>query len=624
MPQQMRNQETTEDFEQLPQPETEEQEPALPAPVSSLPIQQPLSPAEMGLHPALIEAATADPALQAAMNQPALRPPLPPAPASQDPRQQLLGAIAAGLMLGLGPRSGAAGLGTGLAAAQQQIDLSNLRRYGLESTLYRTRLAQQEADRRKAAEVYARRQQQFMSGINTIKRDLETQQINGFISGPDDYNQALVQWADRLRAGGFRVNGEWMQQAFGRYDPQNPRQLKARQGRATIAFDNFIKLNPRIADDPEQIEKAELIWDRDVPGRPVRVSLVETSQLAGKPFAIIGGKFTLLGGKHAISVEQSYNDLEMIARAEGRFIGDPVHDAKVRESIRAQAKAGNTDFDEYVRRIEAERGYPLNPDEYVAEKHRFTPNYGIVLQQATEGDAPAIAAGIKAGDIQPDTSGLNPVVAGRVRAILAKDKYDLSAAITDWRATQNYFRSANATPQLRLRQAIDFTRESLTIVEQLAREWQGGQFAPLNKANIVLAKTGIYGPRAASIATRIDSQIADLVSELATVYRGGYSSTDKSLEISANNLKAEWSERVLLDNVALVRQNLTLRENSIKNVGAIASPSNPYMPAQPLIPGEAVPDLSGLTPGTKRTFTAGPFQGQSWTIDANGRPRRLK
>lgn len=40
--------------------------------------------------------------------------------------------------------------------------------------------------------------------------------------------------------------------------------------------------------------------------------------------------------------------------------------------------------------------------------------------------------------------------------------------------------------------------------------------------------------------------------------------------------------------------------------------------------GGGMPDLSGLQPGHGRTFSSGPFSGQTWTIDAQGNPSRVK
>lgn len=40
--------------------------------------------------------------------------------------------------------------------------------------------------------------------------------------------------------------------------------------------------------------------------------------------------------------------------------------------------------------------------------------------------------------------------------------------------------------------------------------------------------------------------------------------------------------------------------------------------------GTGVPDLSGLAPGHGRTFSSGPFAGQTWAVDAQGQPQRVK
>ena len=39
--------------------------------------------------------------------------------------------------------------------------------------------------------------------------------------------------------------------------------------------------------------------------------------------------------------------------------------------------------------------------------------------------------------------------------------------------------------------------------------------------------------------------------------------------------------------------------------------------------GAAGPDLTGLTPGHGRTFSSGPYTGQTWTIGPTGQPVRV-
>ena len=41
-------------------------------------------------------------------------------------------------------------------------------------------------------------------------------------------------------------------------------------------------------------------------------------------------------------------------------------------------------------------------------------------------------------------------------------------------------------------------------------------------------------------------------------------------------------------------------------------------------PSTGVPDLSGLQQGMTRTFTEGPFAGQTWVVDGSGRPALVR
>ena len=132
----------------------------------------------------------------------------------------------------------------------------------------------------------------------------------------------------------------------------------------------------------------------------------------------------------------------------------------------------------------------------------------------------------------------------------------------------------NGTQQVRLQQAVIFSYDSLSIIDQLNKEWAGGGFPILNKVNLTLAMNGIYGANAQSLATRFNAQINDLTSELGTVYKGGNSSTDESLKLAAGNLNSSWSQKTLTDAINLARMNLQIRKNSIAQSTNI--PGNQY------------------------------------------------
>jgi hypothetical protein len=222
-------------------------------------------------------------------------------------------------------------------------------------------------------------------------------------------------------------------------------------------------------------------------------------------------------------------------------------------------------------------GYKGTFEQYQNEDaNRKKPSINVTAGGSSD-DPKLIAHAIAKGDQPPDFTGLYRMT-GPVRAELARQGYDLTKAEQDWKATQKYFQTLNGAQQIRLRQAVSFTKDSLDIVSDLANQWDGGKFPLLNKAQLALAKGGALGPQAQAIATKLDAQISDIVSELGTVYKGGNSSTDETLKLAAKNLQSDWSKATMLSAIDLIRKNLTIRENSIKNTTAVANQGNEYAP----------------------------------------------
>lgn len=206
----------------------------------------------------------------------------------------------------------------------------------------------------------------------------------------------------------------------------------------------------------------------------------------------------------------------------------------------------------------------------------------------TVDDADAIANSIIDGDQPPVLTGLYRL-AGPVRSALAKKGYKLADAMTDWNATQKHIATLNGSQQTRMRQAVDNAYHSIDVIEDLAKQWAGGRFPILNRAELKLAKGGALGAQAQQIATQLEAQISDVTSELGNVYMGGNSPTDHALGLAGKNLSADWTQDQLLSALKLARTNLQIRSNSMKNVGpAGASATNPY----------AAPDTSVTGPGT--------------------------
>lgn len=209
-------------------------------------------------------------------------------------------------------------------------------------------------------------------------------------------------------------------------------------------------------------------------------------------------------------------------------------------------------------------------------------------------DEPKLIAGaIMNGDQPPDLTGLYKQGA-HVRAELAKQGYNLTDAKEDWQAQQKYIATLNGPQQVRLRQAVDFAFHSLPIIKGLAQEWKAGNYPALNSVQLEAAKHGAMGQDAQRIATQLSSQIADMTSELGTVYKGGNSSTDESLRLAGENLKANWSEETLLAGIELVGKNLQIRRNSI-NSGSPMGAGTSYQ--QEVAPPPVAAALGGLPEG---------------------------
>lgn len=208
-----------------------------------------------------------------------------------------------------------------------------------------------------------------------------------------------------------------------------------------------------------------------------------------------------------------------------------------------------------------------------------TAKAGSAPSAADTDNAKTIAQAIANGDQPPVLTGLYKL-SGPVRAELERNGYDLTKASQDWEATKKNIASMNGPQQLRLRQTVGMVRESLPLVQELADKWDAGGYPALNKAELIAAKQGVLGPDAQSIATQLEAEIADITSELGTVYKGGNSSTDESLKLAAMQLSADWSPQQLHDAIELAKKNIQYRWNSI-NQATAGIPNSQYDPNRP-------------------------------------------
>lgn len=232
-------------------------------------------------------------------------------------------------------------------------------------------------------------------------------------------------------------------------------------------------------------------------------------------------------------------------------------------------------------------------------------NLAVRRQEASK--SPTAAQGGGKSDVQETVAGmidgsLPPVLPGRAtkeyNAIMAeshRQHFDLAKAAQDWQATTKYLGTLNGAQQTLLRQATEQVAETVPLVRSLVTEWDSSGIPYLSAANLAAAKKGAYGNKAQSLANRLDAQIADMTSELGTVYKGGNSSTDESLKLAARNLQGDWSRKAALDALDQIEQNIKYRRNSMK-LGAVTGGNNRYEP-----------NLGGGS--TKR---------QNWVFDSKG------
>jgi hypothetical protein len=222
-------------------------------------------------------------------------------------------------------------------------------------------------------------------------------------------------------------------------------------------------------------------------------------------------------------------------------------------------------------------GLPYDMGRQKVDPSTVTPLPDKNSAEAGNTDVADTVAGMMAGTLPPQLPGRASKDYLAITGEAKRQGYDLARAATDWTATQKHVQTMNGAQQLRLNQAVNALPEMLDSVDTLAQQWKGGKFPLLNKASLALAKGGAYGADAASIANRLDAQIADVVADLGNVYMGGNSPTDHALSLAGKSLNGEWDEKVLRDMVKLAKQNVQIRRNSIANTGvAGASADNPY------------------------------------------------
>lgn len=487
---------------------------------------------------------------------PAPPPPIPPPPTlglseQEQKKRKLLSLIALGLGAGMGNSPQSIGLMAGLHGNFQTQDLQQKDKDRLALESWRNQVALQErADRDYQIAVHQhvvegqRRGQVLTTTLGNLSKALEG-------AGSKDKADALLeQYGNALAAQGFRgYDANSLAKQGYRYVQPSAEQ------RAGAHFDKLLS-NPitqeTLKNDPTLLAKSVVQFDANGDGVPESYTLADFAKLAGRPI-----------------LTDPDSGQPMVAPKD-------LKDTKLGTPFQETLGVSLTKFRADNHREPTPREKQALVEQAVVASKEKPPTVNVTGPGAAGTDPEAIADAIIAGDQPPTLQGLYRF-GGPVRSALAKKGFDLSGAQTDWTATQKHVATMNGAQQLRLTQAVNALPDMLDSVDSLASEWKGGRFAILNRANLAAAKGGAYGPKAASIATRLDAQIADVVADLGNVYMGGNSPTDHALALAGKSLKAEWNEQVLKDMTALARKNVKIRLNSIKNTGVSgASADNPY------------------------------------------------
>jgi hypothetical protein len=191
------------------------------------------------------------------------------------------------------------------------------------------------------------------------------------------------------------------------------------------------------------------------------------------------------------------------------------------------------------------------------------------------------AKAIYEGRQPPDLK--NQRYAAGVKQELERNGFNLSDAQLQWGAAQKNLASLNSPQQTRLRQAIGAAPHMLDNIEGLYNEWEklGGatQYKVINRASLAAAKN--VGGRMGEVAQALEANIADLVSDLGTIYQGGNTPTEHAMHLALQNLDANWNPGQFRELLKQARKNIGYRSSAMNAAGPVGTGGeNRYAPRQ--------------------------------------------
>ena len=418
------------------------------------------------------------------------------------------------------------------------------------------------------------------------------------------------------------MGARWLQTAAEQPDlwPPIRSELLKQAGQAAPQYDQIL---PKVG-DPELSDKlTKLVTGVALPTKDYLEIKMKAADRYLKGDAL-GSAFELLAGSKTPETWKNSSDI-ITAGGLGKLL-DTIKTPEQAQEMLAQHQPQKADkapevgtFGDYVLRtygpnptsaqiLEARKKYGQADDK--------APRVSVSVAGAGQSDVKEAIAGMIDGTIPPVLPGRATKEYNAMLAEAHRQKFDLAKAAQDWQATSKYLGTLNGAQQVRLRQATEQVSESVPLVRALVKEWDSAGIPVLSAANLKAAKAGTYGNKAQSLAVRLDAQIADLTSELGTVYKGGNSSTDESLKLAAKNLGADWSKQAALDALDQIEKNIVYRRNSMKLGPVTGNDANPYNPPG-LTGGQTPANVSSLL-SSKGPGIYTLSDGSKWRKDANG------
>jgi hypothetical protein len=139
-------------------------------------------------------------------------------------------------------------------------------------------------------------------------------------------------------------------------------------------------------------------------------------------------------------------------------------------------------------------------------KRQREQNVQSLIKGVQDGIIPPTPEGLSRGGYYPD------VLAG-----LARQGYNIKSAQLEYAAAKNTIKSATGPQQIRLEESMKSAMKMYDEIDTLSKEWNGGNFGPLERGKFELALAGGLGINAKVLATKLDGQIARLASDEANV-----------------------------------------------------------------------------------------------------------